>query len=156
MRRLPLGGNDTCRQEIFYRSITWNVALNSAKSPENILQEELLQERAAVLGRAGDSVSSALETLRRIEVGLEKSLGRLEEIDRRLSRDTGAGGLGRLRRQVLTEINREIGKYNRAREQALLRHYYLIVTREAMGLRRHHWVEQHYRVPPRKRPLQDG
>lgn len=130
--------------------------MNSAKSPENILQEELLQERAAVLGRAGDSVSSALETLRRIEVGLEKSLGRLEEIDRRLSRDTGAGGLGRLRRQVLTEINREIGKYNRAREQALLRHYYLIVTREAMGLRRHHWVEQHYRVPPRKRPLQDG
>jgi len=132
------------------------VALNSAKSPENILQEELLQERAAVLGRAGDSVSSALETLRRIEVGLERSLGRLEDIDRRLSRDIDAGGLGRLRRQVLTEINREIGKYNRAREQALLRHYYLIVTREAMGLRRHHWVEQHYRVPPRKRPLQDG
>jgi hypothetical protein len=132
------------------------VALNSAKSPENILQEELLQERAAVLGRAGESVSSALETLRRIEVGLERSLGRLEEIDRRLSRDIDAGGLGRLRRQVLTEINREIGKYNRAREQALLRHYYLIVTREAMGLRRHHWVEQHYRVPPRKRPLQDG
>jgi hypothetical protein len=132
------------------------VALNSAKSPENILQEELLQERAAVLGRAGDSVSSALETLRRIEVGLERSLGRLEDIDRRLSRGIDAGGLGRLRRQVLTEINREIGKYNRAREQALLRHYYLIVTREAMGLRRHHWVEQHYRVPPRKRPLQDG
>ena len=132
------------------------MALNSAKSPENILQEELLQERAAVLGRAGDSVSSALETLRRIEVGLERSLGRLEDIDRRLSRDIDAGGLGRLRRQVLTEINREIGKYNRAREQALLRHYYLIVTREAMGLRRHHWVEQHYRVPPRKRPLQDG
>jgi hypothetical protein len=132
------------------------VALNSAKSPENILQEELLQERAAVLGRAGDSVSSALETLRRIEVGLEKSLGRLEDINRRLSRDIDVGGLGRLRRQVLTEINREIGKYNRAREQALLRHYYLIVTREAMGLRRHHWVEQHYRVPPRKRPLQDG
>lgn len=130
--------------------------MNSAKSPENILQEELLQERAAVLGRAGDSVSSALETLRRIEVGLERSLGRLEDIDRRLSRGIDAGGLGRLRRQVLTEINREIGKYNRAREQALLRHYYLIVTREAMGLRRHHWVEQHYRVPPRKRPLQDG
>jgi hypothetical protein len=37
-----------------------------------------------------------------------------------------------------------------------MRHYYLIVTREAMGMRRHHWVEQHYRVPPPKKHLQDG
>jgi hypothetical protein len=57
---------------------------------------------------------------------------------------------------MMIEINREISKYNGAREYALMRHYYLIVTREAMGIRRHHWVEQHYRIPPRRKHLQDG
>jgi hypothetical protein len=60
-----------------------------------------------------------------------------------------------LRRQMVVEINREISRFNRVREYALMRHYYLIVTREAMGMRRHHWVDQHYRVPPRKKHLQD-
>lgn len=155
MQRLSLWEHDTCRQKTFL-SVN-NVTLNSGKSPEDLLQAEFLQERAAVLGRAGDSVVTALEALRNIEEDLGERLGRLEEIDRRLSQNLeGTGGLGRLRRQALSEINREIGRYNQAREHALLRHYYLIVTREAMGLRRHHWVEQHYRVPPRKRPLQDG
>lgn len=133
------------------------MALTSGKSPEDILQEELLQERAAVLGRAGDSVSRALETLRDIEISIGERLERLVNIERRLAQNLDkAPGLERVRRQMLNEINEEIGRYNSAREQALLRHYYLIVTREAMGLRRHSWVEKHYSVPPRKRPLQDG
>jgi len=84
-------------------------------------------------------------------------MSRLAEIERLVSQDlTDDRSLGRLRRQMVVEINREISKFNGAREYALMRHYYLIVTREAMGMRRHHWVDQHYRVPPPKKHLQDG
>jgi hypothetical protein len=133
------------------------MALNKNKSSEDVLQEEFLRERAAVLGRAGESVSRALEKLRSIENSLEERMGRLAEIERLVPQDlTEDGSLGRLRRQMVVEINREISKFNGAREYALVSHYYLIVTREAMGMRRHHWVDQHYRVPPRKKHLQDG
>jgi hypothetical protein len=56
---------------------------------------------------------------------------------------------------MVKEINGEINKYNHAREYAKLRYYYLIVTREAMGMRRHHWVEEIYTIPPRKKYLRD-
>lgn len=121
---------------------------NTNKSPDEILQEEFLQERAAVLGRAGDSMSKALEKLRNIEQKIEACLNRLKEME------TSSGKNGS-RHQMILEINREINKYNQAREYALLRYYYLIVTREAMGMRRHHWVEQQYPVPPRKKRRQD-
>ena len=121
---------------------------NMSKSPDEILQEEFLQERAAVLGRAGDSVSQALEKLRGIERRIETRLGRLERVADQCGEPV-------TRHQAIREINGEIGHYNRAREHALLRYYYLIVTREAMGMRRHQWVEKHYAVPPRKRHLQD-
>ncbi|MDO9558941.1 MAG: hypothetical protein Q7I89_04555 [Syntrophales bacterium] len=131
--------------------------MNKNKSPEDVLQEEFLRERAAVLGRAGDSVSSALEKLHSIENGLEERMSRLADIERLVSQGlTDARSLGRLRCHMVIEINREISKFNGAREYALRRHYYLIVTREAIGMRRHHWVDQHYRVPPQKKHLQDG
>lgn len=132
------------------------MALNANKSPEDLLQEEFLQERAAVLGRAGESVSKALEKLQGIEKSLKERLGRLRDLERSIRQDrTDLDRMGGLRRQMMMEINKEIHKYNRAREYASTRYYYLIVTREAMGLRRHRWVEQHYRVPPRKKHLQD-
>lgn len=132
------------------------MALNANKSPEDLLQEEFLQERAAVLGRAGESVSKALEKLQGIEKSLKERLGRLRDLERSIRQDrTDFDRMGGLRRQMMMEINKEIHKYNRAREYASTRYYYLIVTREAMGLRRHRWVEQHYRVPPRKKHLQD-
>ena len=132
------------------------MAFNTNKSPEDILQEEFLQEKAAVLGRAGESVSKALEKLQGIEKSLKERLIRLRDIERSIRQDCpDIDNMGRLRRQIMIEINKEINKYNRAREYASTRYYYLIVTREAMGMRRHHWVEQHYRVPPRKKHLQD-
>ena len=121
---------------------------NTNKSHDEILKEEFLQERAAVLGRAGDSLSEALKTLHHIECQIEAGLDRLRDMEAHI-------GQNGLRRQAVLEINREINKYNRAREYALLRYYYLIVTREAMGMRRHHWVEQQYSVPPKKRHLQN-
>jgi len=83
-------------------------------------------------------------------------MDRLAEIERLVSQDlTDVRSLSQLRRQIVAEINWEISRFNGAREYALMRLYYLIVTREAMGMRRHHWVDQHYRVPPRKKHLQD-
>jgi hypothetical protein len=132
------------------------MALNSNKSPEELLQEEFLQERAAVLGRAGDSVSKALEKLHVIENSLNERLGRLADLGRSIRQDrTEMGHMGGLRRQMIIDINKEINKFNKAREYASTRYYYLIVTREAMGMRRHHWVEKHYSVPPRKKHLKD-
>ena len=121
---------------------------NTNKSPDEILQEEFLQERAAVLGRAGDSMSKALEKLHNIEKKIEACLNRLKEME-------ASSGKNESRHQMILEINGEINKYNQAREYALLRYYYLIVTREAMGMRRHHWVEQKYHVHTRKKRLQD-
>jgi len=155
---IPAGfGPVSASGEDFLYGLPMKMALNTNKRSEEILQEELLQERAAVLGRAGESVSRALEKLQGIESRLEERLGRLREIDKLITPDgSGVSHSGGLRSQMIAEINREISKYNGAREYALMRHYYLIVTREAMGMRRHHWVEEHYRVPPPKKHLQDG
>ncbi|MEI8172856.1 MAG: hypothetical protein WCH07_05135 [Deltaproteobacteria bacterium] len=125
------------------------------KSSEDILKEEFLQERAAVLGRAGEKVSAAIEKLRGIEEIIEKRLSHLDQIVEKCRAQYGDGELVFLRRQILKEINVEIGKFNRAREHAKVRYYYLVVTREAMGMNRHHWIEDVYRIPPRKKQLRD-
>ncbi len=108
------------------------------KSAWEKTQEELLQERAEILGRAGEALSSALSDLEKI--------GRsIAERFREAGEHPGP--------EILTEINGEIRQYNRAREYAQLRYYYLIVTREAMGIRRHKMVEEAYKIPPRKKYL---
>jgi hypothetical protein len=50
------------------------------KDTENILQEEMLQERAAVLGRAGEKLSAALEKLRSIDRIIEERLQHLSAL----------------------------------------------------------------------------
>jgi hypothetical protein len=129
---------------------------NIKKSPDEILQEEFLQELAAVLGRAGESVAKAMDKLRAVEAAIEalaSAFDRLDDVSDHREHDHTAR-LSR-RRQALAEINREINRFNRARDHARLRYYYLIVTREALGMRRHHWVEEMYRIPPRKKHLQE-
>jgi hypothetical protein len=108
------------------------------KSAWEKTQEDLLKERAEVLGRAGEALAAALSDL--------------ETIDRSISASLRASGK-RPDAELLTGINEEIRHYNRAREYAQLRLYYLIVTREAMGFRRHKTVEEAYRIPPKKKYL---
>ncbi|MDD5234015.1 MAG: hypothetical protein PHG91_11535 [Syntrophales bacterium] len=99
-------------------------------------EAELVKERAEVLGRAGEALSKALMILRGIEESIQSKLA------------TGTGDDDSLR-----ELNAEISNYNHARENAKMRYYYLIVTREAMGFRRHPFVEEFYKIPPKKRAL---
>ena len=129
--------------------------INREKNPEDILREEFLQERAAVLGRAGEKLSHALEKLYGIEKSIEERFMYFNQIIEKCRTQYNDSSLTSLRRQDLKDINVEIGRFNRAREYAKLRYYYLIVTREALGIRRHHWIEEVYRIPPRKKHLQD-
>lgn len=108
------------------------------KSAWEKTQEELLKERAEVLGRAGEALSLALSDLEKI--------GRsITERFREAGEYPGP--------EILTKINGEIRNYNSAREYAQLRYFYLIVTREAMGIRRHKTVEEVYKIPPKKKYL---
>ncbi len=125
------------------------------KDPENILREEMMKERAEVLGRAGEKLVAAIEEMRIIEQVIEERLKNFRSIVEKFGEGYDDGKLVSRRQKIVKEINGEIGKFNHAREYAKLRYYYLIVTREAMGMRRHHWVEESYRIPPRKKYLRD-
>jgi hypothetical protein len=124
-------------------------------TPENILQQEILRERAEVLGRAGASVDRALERLRRLASSIEGRCRALEGMGDRSPFPSDS--LHRTSRSaIVAEINREISAYNQLREYARLRYHYLIITREALGLRRHHRVEELYAIPPKKNAIQES
>jgi hypothetical protein len=108
-------------------------------------QEEIFQERAEVLYRAGTKLSEAIEKLKFIEEEINVKLEVLRESVKTRTESES--------RKLFKETNREISRYNKARENASLRHYYLIVTRESMGFRRHKWVDEVYRIPPKKKRL---
>jgi len=101
-------------------------------------QEEILQERAEALGHAGERLFSVLKELKEIEKIIDSKAAFIR------SGDDGT-------ERAVREINSEIDRYNRTREYAKLRYYYLIVIREAVGFRRHKQVEEIYGIPPQKR-----
>mgnify|MGYP003801646477 FL=1 len=115
------------------------------KHQENLC-EELLRERAAVLARAGFAVEDALAKLKR----LDRRFG--EMMDRWQSLETDVHPLER--QSVFEEINEMIDRFNAARQKAEIQYYYLIVTREALGLRRHETVQKFYQIPPKKKKMQ--
>ena len=108
-------------------------------------QEEIYQERADVLCRAGDNLSDALDKLHKIENVLHNKLKSSEKS----SFDNAVYD----KEILLHEINTITAQYNRAREKAKLQYYYMIVTREALGLRNHKWVEEVYKIPPARKPI---
>jgi len=106
-------------------------------------QEDILRERAEVLFTAGKRLSDALQQLKMIEKSINARYFKLLED---MAGDDTSDRIYRLQ-----EVNDEIYRYNKAREYAKLRYYYLIVTREAMGFRRHTWVDEIYRIPGKKK-----
>ena len=107
--------------------------------------EEIFQERADVLYRTGEALSDALRKLASIGEIVDSGIGNLNA-------PTGNEEPGIIE-TLYARINREISRYNRAREYTKLRYYYLIITREAMGFRRHTWVEDIYKIPPKRKHL---
>ncbi len=55
---------------------------------------------------------------------------------------------------LIEEINIDIEQFNVIVEKARLKYYYLIVTREAMGLRRHKMVQEMYVIPEKMKKIQ--
>ncbi len=123
--------------------------INTKKTVQDILQEEMLRERAAVLARAGEHLSDALEKLARIESEIAAGMA----ARRRHDGNGGAVVPEGDRRRLICELNEKIGVYNRQLEQVRTHYYYLIVTREALGIIHHQRLEEIYRIPRQKRLL---
>jgi hypothetical protein len=118
--------------------------LNTKKATQDLLQEDLLRERASALARAGERLTDALEKLRSIETDLTESLVLWHK-------EVENGG--RNSQSLRGEVNVKIRAYNRQREHVKTRYYYLIVTREALGIIHHERLKEIYRIPPKKRCL---
>ena len=128
-----------------------SVMINTRKTTQDILQEEMLRERAAVLARAGEKLAAAQEKLLKIEAEISEalSLWRCKGDETNGTAPAEAEGAHR----ILREINAKIQAYNRQRELVKTRYYYLIVTREALGLIHHQRLAEIYRIPPKKQCL---
>jgi len=53
-------------------------------------------------------------------------------------------------RVLIEEIIMILDQFHAVRQGAQLKYYYLIVTREALGLRRHDMIQEIYRIPGKK------
>jgi len=110
--------------------------------------EEIFRERADALFRTGEALSDALRKLASIAESIDNSI---EDLDT-LTENEEPSNVSTLH----ANINRQIFRYNRAREYAELRYCYLVITREAMGFRRHEWVEKIYRIPPQEKVFEQN
>jgi hypothetical protein len=127
-------------------------ALQSKKEESHdTLCEELLRERAAVLSRAGNAVEDALAELTRVDDEIRIKNLYLKSFKRRKHKPDY-----RQNQQVLIdEINMSIDQFNDIHKRAQLKYYYLIVTREALGLRRHDMIQEIYRIPAKKKKVKE-
>jgi hypothetical protein len=89
------------------------------------LEREIVQEKAAALGRAGERLEAALITARSLAATLDDE------------RDPA-------RRAALLE------EYEAARRQAAAARLMLLIQREAIGLRHHRDVDRQFPEPPRR------
>jgi len=131
--------------------------VKTEKSIEEVLQEEFLRERAAVLAKAAEKLTNTLRQLAHIEESIIKESKTISGPAFRENDHKGSIGETPPRnRSTLIEINQRIDHFNKVRDTAKIQYYYLIVTREALGLRKHHWVEEFYAIPPKKKYMKDN
>ena len=123
--------------------------LNRKNEHHNNIYEELLRERAAVLSRAGMAVSDAIELLTRLDKEIEGKISFLEA----LKCNENIQDVEQNIQAICDEINLIIEKFNATCRKAKLQYYYLIVTREALGLRRHDRIREIYRIPDEKKKI---
>jgi len=112
---------------------------------DNLL-EELLREKAAVLSRAGMAVDDVIRQLSRVDREIEAKISFLKI----LAKNCHSPETLKKKRSIHEEINLSIERFNALRQKAQLQYYYLIVTREALGLRRHEMIQEIYRIPGKK------
>lgn len=115
---------------------------------DNLL-EELLREKAAVLSRAGMAVDDVIRQLNRVSNEIEVKISLLKNF----GGDEQPSEIMRKNKSIHEEINLSIDHFNAIRQKAQLQYYYLIVTREALGLRRHEMIQEIYRIPEKKEKI---
>ena len=113
------------------------------------LCEELLREKAAVLSRAGIAVDDAIWQLMRMDREIEVKIYHLKTF----RQNKQAPETLQKKQLIREEINLSIDQFNAIRRKAQLQYYYLIVTREALGLRRHEMIQEIYRIPDKKEKI---
>lgn len=101
------------------------------------LDAEILQEMAEALGNSGERVERAL-------IRLQECFSRIEELKESLARELRAENLIPLRAQ----LEQEVSSYNSLRQEALEQFRWLIIHREALGIRNHAQVAEQYPIPP--------
>jgi len=116
----------------------------------DILCEEFFQERAIVLGRAGMAVEDVLAELAKLDREIQTKKEQLQSLQHPelYSYDPND------QQVLITEINVGIDQFNAIRKRAQLKYYYLVVTREALGLRRHDRIQEIYVIPDKKKKIQ--
>lgn len=112
---------------------------------DNLL-EELLREKAAVLSRAGMAVADVIAQLKLVGNEIEVKISLLKTF----SNNKHTAEALHKKQSIHEEINLSIDQFNALRQKAQLQYYYLIVTREALGLRRHEMIQEIYRIPDKK------
>jgi len=88
-------------------------------------QEEIVEEMAKALGHSGDMLEGVLEQLD----ALEKKMEKVEDAH---------------------VYNLLADEFNEIRKQALLRREMLMIHREAIGVRKHRYLDAYYPIPRKK------
>jgi len=110
---------------------------------DDIIQQEIMRARAEVLSRAGHLVEEALLKLEAMREYVDHLTGVLEADYSRFE----------TRQALVEKINDIVDQHNDLLKYAQLRYHYLIITREALGLRHHQRVAETYKLPPKMRRL---
>lgn len=110
------------------------------------LCEELLKERAAVLSRAGFALEEAMAEVCRLEKEIADKCRILMSLTEKCADSENQDG-----KLLIEDINANIDRFNMVRQKAEMKYYYLIVTREALGLRRHNIISELYTIPAKKK-----
>jgi len=101
--------------------------MTGAHETHRRINEEIAQEKAVALGRAGER--------------LEEALAHVAAVGRRLDAAPDGDAEARL-----------LGEYEAARVRAHQARLALLIQREALGLRQHRIVDQQFPEPPRRAP----
>jgi hypothetical protein len=131
------------------RKKVMNTTLSRKNEHYDNICEELLRERAAVLSRAGRAVSDAIELLTKLDNEIERKMSFLED----LKSNGNTQDVEQSMQTINEEINLLIEQFNAICRKAHLQYYYLIVTREALGLRRHDRIQEIYIIPDEKKKI---
>jgi hypothetical protein len=129
--------------------IIMQISQKRKNEQQDNLLEELLREKAAVLSRAGMAVDDVLSQLKHVDKEIEVKISFLKTF----SDNEHASEVLQKKQSIHEEINLSIDHFNAIRQKAQLQYYYLIVTREALGLRRHEMIQDIYRIPERKEKI---